>query len=155
MTLPDQIDEATNYIRKLQEEVGRLKERRETLRGVDDGSNSHSGAVQIKVNEMEGALEVTLVTGLEFQFVFNEVIRILHEENAEVLNASYSAVEGTVFHTIHAQVCIHFITTNFQLVNVETCSFDSVQVGNGISILLSIICVDWRRCIKLCCCKDF
>uniref|UniRef100_A0A7C9DKF9 BHLH domain-containing protein n=1 Tax=Opuntia streptacantha TaxID=393608 RepID=A0A7C9DKF9_OPUST len=104
MTLPDQIDEATNYIRKLQEDVGRLKERRETLRGVDDGSNSHSGAVQIKVNEMEGALEVTLVTGLEFQFVFNEVIRILHEENAEVLNASYSAVDGTVFHTIHAQI---------------------------------------------------
>ncbi|KAJ8444128.1 hypothetical protein Cgig2_029903 [Carnegiea gigantea] len=104
MTLPDQIDGATNYIRKLQEDVGRLKERRDTLRGVDDGSNSNSGAVQINVNENAGALEVTLVTGLEFQFVFNEVIRILHEENAEVLNASYSVVEGTVFHTIHAQI---------------------------------------------------
>ena len=108
MTLPDQIDGATNYIRKLQEDVGRLKERRDTLRGVDDGSNSNSRAVQINVNENAGSLEVTLVTGLEFQFVFNEVIRILHEENAEVLNASYSVVEGTVFHTIHAQVCINY-----------------------------------------------
>ncbi|KAJ8444138.1 hypothetical protein Cgig2_029913 [Carnegiea gigantea] len=111
MTLPDQIDEATNYIKQLQMNVEELKEKRDNLRSSDrpnGKSKSRRGSsyspVQIDVNENCGTLEVTFVTGLECQFVFNEVIRILHEENAEVLNASYSVVEDTAFHTIHAQV---------------------------------------------------
>uniref|UniRef100_A0A7C9D6J0 BHLH domain-containing protein n=1 Tax=Opuntia streptacantha TaxID=393608 RepID=A0A7C9D6J0_OPUST len=114
MTLPDQIDEATNYIKQLQMNVEELKQTRDSLRSSDrpnGKSKSRRGSsyspVQIDVTENCGALEVTLVTGLECQFFFNEVIRILHEENADVLNASYSVVEDTAFHTIHAQVHIN------------------------------------------------
>jgi len=111
--LPDQTEEATNYIKNLQEEVGKLKEKKDKLLGTDRSNTSKANCrkrlllnspVQIEVNENGGALEVTLVTSLECQFVFTEVIRILHEENAEVFDASYSVVQGPAFHTIHAQV---------------------------------------------------
>ncbi|KAJ8444140.1 hypothetical protein Cgig2_029915 [Carnegiea gigantea] len=108
--LPDQIEEAINYIKNLQEDVGKLKQKKDSLLGIDTSkANSRkrlllNSPVQIEVNENGGGLEVTLVTSLECQFVFTEVIRILHEESAEVFDASYSVVGGPVFHTIHAQI---------------------------------------------------
>jgi hypothetical protein len=36
--------------------------------------------------------------------MFNEIIRVLHEEGAEIINASLSVVEDTVFQTIHSKV---------------------------------------------------
>ncbi|XP_021726460.1 transcription factor bHLH162-like [Chenopodium quinoa] len=107
--VPDQIGDATNYIRQLQENVENLRQTRDELQGGGGSSGSGGGystnsPVQIEVNENGSALEVTLVTGLECQFVFTEAIRILHEENAEVVNASYSVAENIVFHTIHAQL---------------------------------------------------
>ena len=111
--LPDQIEDAINYIKNLQEDVGKLKQKKDSLLGIDRSNTSKANSrkrlllnspVQIEVNENGGALEVTLVTSLECQFVFTEVMRILHEESAEVFDASYSVVQGPVFHTIHAQV---------------------------------------------------
>lgn len=60
---------------------------------------------QIEVHENGSALEVVLITGLDCQFMFNETIRVLHEEGADIVNASFSVVnEDTVFHTIHCKV---------------------------------------------------
>lgn len=59
---------------------------------------------QIDIHEKGSALEVVLITGLDFQFMFNETIRVIHEEGAEIVNASFSVVDDTVFHTIHAKV---------------------------------------------------
>lgn len=50
------------------------------------------------------ALEVVLITGLNYQFMFTETVRILHEEGADVVSASFSVVDHTVFHTIHSKV---------------------------------------------------
>jgi hypothetical protein len=38
--------------------------------------------------------------------MFNETIRVLHEEGAEIINASFSVVEDTVFHTINSKVVV-------------------------------------------------
>ncbi|CAO2823856.1 unnamed protein product [Amaranthus hypochondriacus] len=108
-TIPDQIDDATNYIRQLQGNVDNLRQTRDGLlgggasHGGGSGSGRHS-SVQIEVNENGSALVVNLITALEYQFVFTEVVRILNEQNAEVVDASYSAADNTVFHTIHAQM---------------------------------------------------
>ncbi|KAG5561683.1 hypothetical protein RHGRI_004660 [Rhododendron griersonianum] len=59
---------------------------------------------QIEIHEMGSALEVVLITGLDCQPIFNEIIRLIHEEEAEVVNASFSTVGDTVFHTIHCKV---------------------------------------------------
>ncbi|CAO2842860.1 unnamed protein product [Amaranthus hypochondriacus] len=112
-TIQDQIGDATNYIMQLQGNVENLRKTRDDLRGNGGGrggssggnsNSSSSSSVQIQVNENENAVVVTLMTALECQFVFTEAVRILHEENAEVVNASYSVSENTVFHTIHAQM---------------------------------------------------
>ncbi|XP_048491256.1 transcription factor bHLH162 isoform X2 [Beta vulgaris subsp. vulgaris] len=108
LPLPDQIDEATKYIKKLEENVMNLKEKKDSLVGVDGKYSNIRGyslnsPVQIEVHEKGSAVEVILVTGLECQFVFTEAMRIVHEEHAEVVNASYSVVGTTVFHSIHAK----------------------------------------------------
>ncbi|XP_057544247.1 transcription factor bHLH162-like isoform X2 [Amaranthus tricolor] len=109
--IPDQIDDAANYIRQLQGNVDNLRQTRDGLLGggASQGGESGSGSgrnlsVQIEVNENGSALVVNLITAVEYQFVFTEVVRILNEENAEVVDASYSAAENTVFHTVHAQM---------------------------------------------------
>ncbi|WJZ96399.1 hypothetical protein VitviT2T_015089 [Vitis vinifera] len=111
ITLPDQLDEAANYIKRLQEKLEKMKERKDNLMGFERPNTSpNSGAMvglkppQIDIHEKGSALEVVLITGLDFQFMFNETIRVLHEEGAEIVNASFSVVDDTVFHTIHAQV---------------------------------------------------
>uniref|UniRef100_A0A7C8ZMP5 BHLH domain-containing protein n=1 Tax=Opuntia streptacantha TaxID=393608 RepID=A0A7C8ZMP5_OPUST len=40
--LPDQIEEATNYIKNLQEEVGKLKEKKDKLLGTDRSNTSEA-----------------------------------------------------------------------------------------------------------------
>ncbi|GMN50784.1 hypothetical protein TIFTF001_019945 [Ficus carica] len=61
---------------------------------------------QIEVHEKGSAMEVVLITGLmDSQFMFNETIRVLNEEGADIVNASFSVTnEDTVFHTIHCKI---------------------------------------------------
>ena len=124
-TLPDQLDEAANYIKRLQEKLEKMKEKKENLMGFERPNTSPTGGAamaglkppQIDIHEKGSALEVVLITGLDFQFMFNETIRVFHEEGAEIVNASFSVVDDTVFHTIHAQVGSKFpISDHFNLV---------------------------------------
>ncbi|PON61405.1 Achaete-scute transcription factor-related [Trema orientale] len=118
-SLPDQLDEAATYIKKLQISIEKMKEKKNSLMGFERTSNSINegsfssdtrGAImslkppQIEIHEMGSALEVVLITGLDFQFMFNETIRVLHEEGADIVNASFSVVEDTVFHTMHCKI---------------------------------------------------
>ncbi|KMT04229.1 hypothetical protein BVRB_8g183050 isoform B [Beta vulgaris subsp. vulgaris] len=109
LTLSDQIDEATKYIKQKEEIIAELKQKKDHLVDVNGKLSSRKGyslnsPVQIEVHVKGSALEVILVTGLECEFVFTEAIRIVLEEHAEVVNASYSVVGTTVFHSIHAKI---------------------------------------------------
>ena len=117
--LPDQLEEAANYIKRLQIKLERMKENKERLiMGTDRSMISEttteiaaSGLIMksphIEIHEKGSALEVVLTTGLDCQFMFSETIRLLHEEGAEIVNASFSVVNDTVFHTIHSKVYTH------------------------------------------------
>lgn len=115
-SLPDQLDEAANYIKRLQTKLERMKEKKNNLMGIHEKSNASTNCgmmmgfkpPQIEIHEVGSALEVVLITGLDFQFMFNETIRVLHEEGAEIVNASFTVVEDTVFHTIHSKVASQF-----------------------------------------------
>lgn len=125
-SLTDQLDEAANYIKKLQTSLEKMKEKKHSLIGTEranmmssTGPTTSSSGVpmgvkspQIEIRQMGLALEIVLITGLDFQFMFNEIIRALHEQGADIVNASFSVVEDTVFHTIHSQVS----KTHFKLV---------------------------------------
>lgn len=116
-SLPDQLDDAVNYIKKLQTNLEKMREKKECLMGTEKSGNNNAGFVggevmgglkspqiEIEIQEMGSALQVVLITGLDYQFMFNESIRLLHEEGADIVNASFSIVEDTIFHTIHSKV---------------------------------------------------
>ncbi|KAG5234972.1 transcription factor bHLH [Salix suchowensis] len=104
LSLPDQLNEAASYIKRLQTNLEKMKEKKDSLMGVErtnyasmiscNGTTTGLRPPQIEVREMGSTLE----------FMFNETIRVLHEEGAEIINASFSVVEDTVFHTIHSKV---------------------------------------------------
>ena len=112
-SLPDQLDEAARYIKSLQMNLERMKEKKNSLMGVETNPNMNQNTRMVKeglkspqfeIQQKGSALEVVLITGLDCQFMFNETIRVLYEEGADIVNASYTVVEDTVFHTMHCQV---------------------------------------------------
>ncbi|XP_054800732.1 transcription factor bHLH162-like [Prosopis cineraria] len=109
----DQLEEAANYIKKIQIKLEKLNEKKLSLMGIENElSNTcnrgtiilESKSPKVEIHQMGSALEVSVITGLDCQFIFNEFISILHEEEADVVHASYSVVHDAVFHTIHSQI---------------------------------------------------
>lgn len=120
-SIPDQVDEAVSYIKSLQGNLEKLKEKKESLMGsrkrphtcsttsVGETSTASLRSPVMEIREMGSNLQVTLVTGLEDQSIFYDIIGILHEESAEVLSASFSVVGNSAFHVLIAQVLIHHL----------------------------------------------
>ncbi|KAL0398584.1 UNVERIFIED_CONTAM: Transcription factor [Sesamum radiatum] len=115
VSLPDQLEGATNYIKKLQTNIETMKQKKNWLMGVSSAtasssarsSCSNSGGLvlpNVDVRVVGSALEVALITGLNCQFMFSETLRLLHEEGAEVVSASFSVLDNSVFHTIHCEI---------------------------------------------------
>ncbi|XP_028761647.1 transcription factor bHLH162-like [Neltuma alba] len=112
--LPDQIDEAINYIKSLEAKVKMAQEKKEKLMGK---KRSHAccssssfetkrsrNSPQIQIHEMGSSLEVVLINGLDNQFIFYEIICILHEENVEVVSANSSLAGDSMLNVVHAQI---------------------------------------------------
>ncbi|MED6173725.1 hypothetical protein PIB30_062336 [Stylosanthes scabra] len=112
LPLPDQVDEAINYIKNLEEKVKMAKEKKEGLlgrkrtRGVGgDGSGcSSTKPPQLEVHEMGSCLEIVMTCGLENQFIFYEIIRILNQENIDVKTSNSTLQGDSMLHVIHAEV---------------------------------------------------
>lgn len=137
-SLPDQIVEATNYIKKLQINLEKMKEKKNNLVGLDERSDVSMNrgrslglkSPQIEIQQKGSALEVALVTGLDCHFMFKETIRVLQEEGSDIVNASYTVAEDAVYHTIHCQVSYKFPL--FPLAPMNLCNlFGLVQVGES------------------------
>lgn len=117
ISLPDQLQEAANYIKKLQIKLEKMNEEKDNLMGIQKLEINHEDKIKnsnlmvgqqriprIDVRGTGSSLEAILITGVDFQFLFSETIRVIHEEGFDVINATFSIVNDTVFHTIHAQV---------------------------------------------------
>ncbi|KAI9120485.1 hypothetical protein K1719_007518 [Acacia pycnantha] len=121
ISLSDQLGEAATYIKKLQIKLEKMNQKKLSLIGTTSNepniisespisNNNNRGIVmgskspQVEIHQMGSTLEVSVITGLDCHFIFGDFIRILHDEQADVANASYSVVQDTVFHTIHCQV---------------------------------------------------
>ncbi|XVF02014.1 hypothetical protein REPUB_Repub04eG0139600 [Reevesia pubescens] len=114
LSLPDQIDEAVNYIKSIQTRLKESREKKESLMGRKRSyrcTNSTAAETtesfkspEIRINEKGSAMEVVLMTNQDSQFMFYEMIRVLQEQGAEVLNANFSVVGNTVFHIVHAEI---------------------------------------------------
>ncbi|KAK6795296.1 hypothetical protein RDI58_008749 [Solanum bulbocastanum] len=110
LTKQDKIDEAITYIEQLKERIEVLKRRKEEV--VDDSKKSMPTtsctikSSMVEVRELDSTLEVILNSGLQKNFTLQEVIKIIEQEGAQVVSANYSAIDDTIYYTIHAQVKI-------------------------------------------------
>ncbi|ONK81329.1 uncharacterized protein A4U43_C01F27870 [Asparagus officinalis] len=105
----DHLDQAADYIKTLRERIESLKQRKKCAMGkekykeVGGEMSNEFGLPLIEVRHQDSILEVILITGLKKRFMFYEVIGVLEEEGAEVVNASFSVVGDKIFYTIHSQ----------------------------------------------------
>lgn len=108
--MSDQLGEAADYIKKLQERLEAMKQKKNLLQKVRksrDLMSSSSGEMKlprIEVHAKASSLNVVLITGFKHRYMFKETVRILHEEAAHVVSAAFSVVDQTAFHTIYSQV---------------------------------------------------
>ncbi|KAI3983385.1 hypothetical protein MKX01_013452 [Papaver californicum] len=59
----------------------------------------------LQVRDFEGTtLEVVLITGMNKHIMYYQLITLLEEEGAEVINASFAIVNDKIFYTLHSQV---------------------------------------------------
>ncbi|XP_057460153.1 transcription factor bHLH162-like [Actinidia eriantha] len=109
----DQLGQAATYINQLKESVDELKARRAIAMTNTCTNNNTTRDTRmfrsyelpvVELKDLGSSFEVVLITGLEKNFMMHEVIGVLEDEGAEVVNASFSTVGEKVFHTLHAQV---------------------------------------------------
>lgn len=62
--------------------------------------------LQIDIQDLDSALMVVAVSGLDGQHLFYQLVEAVEEEGAKVINAGFAAADDKIFHTIHAQVCL-------------------------------------------------
>lgn len=140
--MPDQIDEAINYIKSLETKLKMYEEKKESLMGRKRSSpctnieaTANPRAPQIEVREMGSTLQIVLITRPDNQFLFSEVIHILYEEQAEVLNASYSASGDSILHVVYAEVRTY-------------CFFSTILSVSQPYMKLDFIHFFWIWCLK-------
>lgn len=97
LTQQDCFDEAASYILKLEENLEKLKQRKQMQ------SKGRVGQEVVEVRYEDLNLEVVVVSGVRKRFMFHELINVLEEEGAEIVSASVAVVGDKIFHTIHSQ----------------------------------------------------
>lgn len=120
-----------SYIKKLKDRIEELRRRRSsaqdvaTLRGASGvstpitttscGTGSLEGekawevcAPMVELRQhIDLSMDVVLICSIGKPVKLHDVITILEEEGAKIVNANHSVVGHKIFHTIHFQVCIH------------------------------------------------
>ncbi|XP_022994481.1 transcription factor bHLH167-like [Cucurbita maxima] len=103
-TLPVQIENATNYIKQLKENVEKLKEKREKLIGSREGEIKARLLVQVEAHQVGSSLEVLLTTGSDYLLVLNQILQLLQENGTQIIHINHSTIINRVFHKIVAQM---------------------------------------------------
>lgn len=117
MTQQDSLDEAAAYIKKLKERVDELQQKRSSAQlsaakkggGSCGGGASTSAAmvvapvVEVRHHHDGSSLDVVLISGVERPFKLHEVVTVLEEEGAEIVNANFSISGHKIFYTIHSR----------------------------------------------------
>lgn len=108
--MPEQVEEAINYIKMLEEKVKIGREKKESLVEIIKNKRSRTTTTapaksrQFEIHETGSSLQVVLRCGLDSQFIFYEIIRLLHEENVEIITANSSMLGDSFLHVLHAEV---------------------------------------------------
>jgi hypothetical protein len=128
MTQLRSLDEAAKYIKKLKERIDELRQRRSyaqaiaTLKyigGVSTPTTTNSGGVgssgleaekkaSILVVEVmqhdDSSIDVVMICNADSPVKLHEVIIVLEEEGAEIINGNHSVAGLKIFYNIHCRV---------------------------------------------------
>lgn len=103
--MPDRLDEATNYIKRVQERIEQLKEKKRQLIGSSEGTSNEKSSPQIEVLELGSGLHAVLIVSSDHdRAIMHKSIRAVEEGGAEVLNAHYSSFGDKFIVSLHALV---------------------------------------------------
>ncbi|RZC82352.1 hypothetical protein C5167_045138 [Papaver somniferum] len=123
----DQLDDAAEYIKELRKRIDDLQRNKNEMNhggeqeyistnSISSSCSSSSTSTMtdknlsgatlpiLEVKDFETAMVVLVVTGLNKNFMLYQLITVLEEHGAEVVNASFPTVNDKIFHTIHSQV---------------------------------------------------
>ncbi|CAK9327428.1 unnamed protein product [Citrullus colocynthis] len=112
-TVPDQLEEAKNYIKELQNNIEKLKEKKEKIIEMleEDGIRRRCKdeikpklLVQVKAHQVGSSVELLLTTGSDYHFILQQILRLLRDNGAEVVNLNQSMFTDRAFHKITAEV---------------------------------------------------
>ncbi|KAK7317192.1 hypothetical protein RJT34_01203 [Clitoria ternatea] len=106
----EQLDVAARYIKQMGERIEKLKREKEQLaakRLLNSRKMLTNKLAVLELRDLGSGIEVMLVSGLNNRtFMLHEVISVLEEEGAQVVNASFSTIGHKIFYFVHAQVKI-------------------------------------------------
>ncbi|KAL8461250.1 hypothetical protein ACS0TY_032642 [Phlomoides rotata] len=115
LALPDQIDEAVEYIKSMQMKVERLKQKELLLQGkrlisdprvtnTSSTENKCTNKTQFEVHSMGQNLDVVLANGLPDYSSFNDVIRFIHQHGGEIASASFARNGNSIIQVLQDKV---------------------------------------------------
>uniref|UniRef100_A0A0E0JXP7 BHLH domain-containing protein n=1 Tax=Oryza punctata TaxID=4537 RepID=A0A0E0JXP7_ORYPU len=101
-TRPDRLGEAAEYIRRKEERVDMLREKKREL----TGGSSSAATPEVEVQHLGSGLHAILVTGgpPNDGASFHRAVRAVEEAGGQVQNAHFSVVGAKAVYTIHAMV---------------------------------------------------
>ncbi|CAA7408601.1 unnamed protein product [Spirodela intermedia] len=107
----DRLDDACSYIRETRERLAKMEERREAMVNANAGcgtptaggtASGPAALPHLEVRDLGSGVEVVLVSRRADQPVFFEILRVMEEEGAEVVNAGFAVAGGAAFHSFHS-----------------------------------------------------
>ena len=169
LTQQDHLEQAAAYIKTLKERIEQLKQKKEaaineSLEGYGGGtvSGRSGGAADlmvglrlplVEIRARESTIEAVLICVPHRRPLFYDLIAVLEEEGADVVNASFSTVNDKTFYTVHAQVSpsslksflfwvlfsFLFLHCIFSSSYFSTCSFSTYSSSSYIHLVYNIL----------------
>jgi len=88
-----------------QEKKERLFEKKKTLSGCT--LNASEAQAKMEVHETGSAIQVILTCGIDNNFIFCEILRILSELNVEVVTVNSTMVGDSMVQVVQGEVSIY------------------------------------------------
>ncbi|KAF2286640.1 hypothetical protein GH714_023129 [Hevea brasiliensis] len=92
---PEVLDQATSHVKQLQGRIEELMNRRKEMQPTMKSSSARIPALNIRTRDT--ILEVNLITGLQKNFMLHEIINVLQEEGADIINFAYRSTCDSVY----------------------------------------------------------
>ncbi|OMO89875.1 hypothetical protein CCACVL1_07581 [Corchorus capsularis] len=104
MSIPDMVEVARVYITRFQRHIEELSQRRMQYL-VEEEANNRATTIPPVLNIMEfnSIMEINLITGSNMAFTLSDIISIIEEEGAQVLNVTYNTAGNTNILSIRCQ----------------------------------------------------